>query len=337
MDGLSIMILKKTWLFQQLALIYGEDAIDLYPVNIEPKDSSAYAYFPVQRGRETVGWIGVDFTLLRTDTYQFIQLLVQQQSLYYSKDVNDEEHIWQRLLFEDISLWSHYWSQLNYPSSCQFGHVYLYSNEQQISEGESDLYSALKEIVESSVEEKTYLMSLSQREFVWIIPHFEQILPQLDGMLKGLIDTITSECMINIRCYKGEPYLMPCNIKEIVQEELKYFHLAIQYDWDRKIIQFKDIITLQILSQSDVQDLELFVHKLLGPIIEEKELLHSVAIFLRENLNLSETAKKLFIHRNSMQYRLDKFIEKTGLDIRRFDEAVKVYLALQVVGMIHKE
>jgi sugar diacid utilization regulator len=274
--------------------------------------------------------------LLRTDTSQFIQLLVQQQSLYYSKDVSDEEHIWQRLLFEDISLLSRYWNQLNYPTTCQFGHIYLYINE-QIIEGQSDPYPALKEIVESSVEEETYLLSLSQREFVWIIPHLEQVLYQLDDLLKGLIDTITSECMINIKCFKGEPYFMPCNIKEIVKREQKYFHLAIQYASDRKIIQFNDIIPLQILSQCKPQDLELFVHKLLGPVIDEKELLHSVAMFLRENLNLSETAKKLFIHRNSMQYRLDKFIEKTGLDIRQFDEAVKVYLALQILGMIHKE
>lgn len=332
-----MMILKKTWLYQQLALIYGEDALHLFSVKKRPKDSSVYAYFPVQKGIETIGWVGLDSTILRTDTYQFIQLLVQQQSLFYSKDVDDEEHLWQRLLREDISLWSHHWNQLAYPVNCQFGHVYLHSNE-QINEGDSSgLFSALKEIVESSIEEKTYLLSLSKREFVWIIPNYEQIKPQLDGMLKGVIDTITSECMINIRSYKGEAYLMPCDIKEIVKEELKYFHLAIQYDWDRKIVQLKDIIPLHILSQCDTQDLEMMVNKLIGPILEEKELLHSVAIFLKENLNLSETAKKLYIHRNSMQYRLDKFIEKTGLDIRKFDEAVKVYLALQVVGMINKE
>lgn len=331
-----MMILKKTWLFQQLVHIYGEDEIHFFPADMEPRDSSIYTYFPVQKGRETVGWVALDSALLRTDTYQFIQLLVQQQSLYYSQDVNDEEHIWQKLLFEDISSLSQCWNQLNYPTTCQFGHVYLYMND-QTNEEQSDLYLTIKKIVESSVEEETYLLSLSQSEFVWIIPHYEQILPQLDNLLKGLIDTITSECMINIRCFKGEPYLMPFNIKEIVNKEQKYFHLAIQYASDRKIIQFKDIIPLQILSQCKTQDLELFVHKLLGPIIDEKELLHSVAMYLRENLNLSETAKKLFIHRNSMQYRLDKFIEKTGIDIRQFDEAVKVYLALQTLGMIHKE
>jgi DNA-binding PucR family transcriptional regulator len=56
---------------------------------------------------------------------------------------------------------------------------------------------------------------------------------------------------------------------------------------------------------------------------------------MKENLNVSEAAKKLYIHRNSMQYRLEKFSERTGLDIRKFDDAVNIHLAILALGNLH--
>jgi DNA-binding PucR family transcriptional regulator len=50
--------------------------------------------------------------------------------------------------------------------------------------------------------------------------------------------------------------------------------------------------------------------------------------FVQCNLNISETAKELYMHRNSLQYRLDRFLEKTGIDVRQFQHAMPVYLAM---------
>ncbi|WP_339060445.1 helix-turn-helix domain-containing protein [Tepidibacillus marianensis] len=55
----------------------------------------------------------------------------------------------------------------------------------------------------------------------------------------------------------------------------------------------------------------------LDPEIEE-----TVRIFLAENLNMSETARRLFIHRNTLQYRIDKVKQITGLDVKHFENAV---------------
>lgn len=50
--------------------------------------------------------------------------------------------------------------------------------------------------------------------------------------------------------------------------------------------------------------------------------------FFQHNLNISETAKNMYMHRNSLQYRIDKFINETGIDIQKFDLAFVVKLAL---------
>lgn len=57
-------------------------------------------------------------------------------------------------------------------------------------------------------------------------------------------------------------------------------------------------------------------------ILEDNELLDMVEEFFSNNLNLSETARKLFMHRNTLSYRLDKIERETGLDIRRYSDAI---------------
>ncbi|WP_175988182.1 CdaR family transcriptional regulator [Bacillus sp. Marseille-Q1617] len=61
---------------------------------------------------------------------------------------------------------------------------------------------------------------------------------------------------------------------------------------------------------------------------EDTELIHTVKAFLENQSNISQTAKKLFMHRNSVQYRIDKFIEKTTIDIKTFQGALLAYLAV---------
>jgi len=53
-----------------------------------------------------------------------------------------------------------------------------------------------------------------------------------------------------------------------------------------------------------------------------EEMLQTIEMFFRKDLNLSDTARQLFIHRNTLVYRLDKVQRQTGLDLRHFDDAV---------------
>jgi carbohydrate diacid regulator len=73
--------------------------------------------------------------------------------------------------------------------------------------------------------------------------------------------------------------------------------------------------------------IELALH-LLSPLDNESELIHTLKVFFAENCALTTTAKQLCIHRNTLTYRLEKISSLTGLDPRRFDEAVQIRLAL---------
>ena len=64
----------------------------------------------------------------------------------------------------------------------------------------------------------------------------------------------------------------------------------------------------------------------------ESETLDTIQCCFDNNLNVSETARQLFIHRNTLMYRIEKVRKFTGLDVRNFDQAIVFKLAM----VIHK-
>ena len=60
----------------------------------------------------------------------------------------------------------------------------------------------------------------------------------------------------------------------------------------------------------------------------DEETLATVNKFFENNLNVSETSRQLYIHRNTLVYRLDKLQKMTGLDLRNFDDALYSKLPL---------
>ena len=62
----------------------------------------------------------------------------------------------------------------------------------------------------------------------------------------------------------------------------------------------------------------------------DPETIQTLETFFELDCNVSETAKKLYVHRNTLLYRLDKFKQESGLDVRTFNQAVHVKIALQL-------
>ena len=62
----------------------------------------------------------------------------------------------------------------------------------------------------------------------------------------------------------------------------------------------------------------------------DDETLTTINKFFENNLNVSETSRQLFIHRNTLVYRIEKLQKATGLDIRTFDDALTFKIAMMV-------
>lgn len=84
---------------------------------------------------------------------------------------------------------------------------------------------------------------------------------------------------------------------------------------------------LELIPQKDKNEL---LEQILGQVdhVLDVEMLSTLEHFFELGCNVSDTAKKLYIHRNTLLYRLDKFKQETGLDVRMFNDAVLVKIAM---------
>lgn len=102
---------------------------------------------------------------------------------------------------------------------------------------------------------------------------------------------------------------------------------------DYDVVDFKKLGIGRLVYQLPVALCEMFLSEVfkLGTIEAlDGEILVTIKVFFENSLNVSETARKLFVHRNTLVYRLDKIHKITGLDLREFDDAIVFKLALMV-------
>ncbi len=105
------------------------------------------------------------------------------------------------------------------------------------------------------------------------------------------------------------------------------------FDTERSIITYENLGIGRLIYQLPTTLCEMFLQEVFkkNPIDAlDQETLFTINKFFENNLNVSETARKLFVHRNTLVYRLEKIKKITGLDLREFDDAITFKVALMV-------
>ena len=102
----------------------------------------------------------------------------------------------------------------------------------------------------------------------------------------------------------------------------------------KNVISYTNLGIGRLIYQLPLNLCRMFIKEIFGdrtPDQFDKETLVTINKFFENNLNVSETSRQLFIHRNTLVYRLDKIQKNTGLDLRAFDDAITFKIALMVV------
>ena len=105
------------------------------------------------------------------------------------------------------------------------------------------------------------------------------------------------------------------------------------FDTEKYVINYENLGIGRLIYQLPTTLCEMFLQEVFkkNPIDAlDKETLFTIHKFFENNLNVSETARKLFVHRNTLVYRLEKIKKLTGLDLREFDDAITFKVALMV-------
>jgi len=156
---------------------------------------------------------------------------------------------------------------------------------------------------------------------------------ELEKIARQITDTVTSEAMVNIRLGIGT---VATNIRDIAKS-YKEARIALEvgkvFDGEKYIINYDNLGIARLIYQLPTTLCELFLSEVFKKdSIDslDSETLYTIQKFFENNLNVSETSRQLYVHRNTLVYRLDKVRKMTGLDLRIFDHAIVFKVALMV-------
>lgn len=158
---------------------------------------------------------------------------------------------------------------------------------------------------------------------------------EADQVANMIRDMLNSEAMSSVRIAYGTI------VEEIKQVSKSYKEAKMALDVGKIFYAEKNVIAYarlgigRLIYQLPVNLCKIFIDEIFGdnvPYDMEEETLTTINKFFENNLNVSETSRQLFIHRNTLVYRIEKLQKSTGLDIRVFDDALTFKIALMVVS-----
>lgn len=157
-------------------------------------------------------------------------------------------------------------------------------------------------------------------------------LPSTLEELESIASTFESDFFTKIVFYTGKFQPISEGLPGFFEHEQKLFFEVMGIDNRTRVFTFEK--TSPLLLATNLPDVlaDILEKTIIPAFDEDRELMATIKVFLENNSNVSHAAKKLYIHRNTLQYRIDKFTERTGISLKDFDSAVMVYLACLYAG-----
>lgn len=149
-----------------------------------------------------------------------------------------------------------------------------------------------------------------------------------DTPYEALKDTLSTDFYMDLLIYIGLFQTDKATAKDIYEREKNDFLGVKAYLQPKAVYTIADLLPLMLLQTASPGTQETLKGLLSEWMEEDKETLNTIKVFVECNMNISLAAKKLYIHRNSLQYRVDKFFDRTGIDVKQFKNAISVYMAI---------
>lgn len=157
---------------------------------------------------------------------------------------------------------------------------------------------------------------------------------ELDKTAQVIVDMLNTEAMSVVHVAYGT---IVNDIKE-VSKSYKEAKMALDvgkiFYSDKNVVAYNRLGIGRLIYQLPIPLCQMFIKEIFdgkSPDDFDEETLSTINKFFENSLNVSETSRQLYIHRNTLVYRLDKLQKSTNLDLRVFDDAITFKIALMVV------
>jgi carbohydrate diacid regulator len=163
-----------------------------------------------------------------------------------------------------------------------------------------------------------------------------QTYDEIDRISTTIVDMMNTEAMLNVRVsYGGIAY----EIKDL-SKSFKEAKMALEvgkiFYAEKTVNAYNTLGIGRLIYQLPESLCRIFIDEIFRgrevPDDLDEETLNSINKFFENNLNVSETSRQLFVHRNTLVYRIEKLEKSCGLDVRKFDDALTFKIAMMVIN-----
>lgn len=158
---------------------------------------------------------------------------------------------------------------------------------------------------------------------------------KLEQVANTIVDMMNMEAMLNVRVAYGTIVGELREVSKSYKEAKMALDVGKIFYAERKVTAYNTLGIGRLIYQLPINLCRIFIDEIFGSNIPDElddETLTTINKFFENNLNVSETSRQLFVHRNTLVYRIEKLEKSTGLDIRTFDDALTFKIALMVVN-----
>lgn len=147
---------------------------------------------------------------------------------------------------------------------------------------------------------------------------------EYSNLAEQIYNVVMSELLVEIEIGIGSKVNI-LNLRKSYEEAILSITLGSKFLNHKKIFNYNDLVIPLLIKNMDTKLLNEILSNInnnIKHIFDDIELYTTAMYFLENNLNISESARKLYIHRNTLNYRLNKILNITGYDLRKFDDAI---------------
>lgn len=182
--------------------------------------------------------------------------------------------------------------------------------------------------------QKDFIINISEEEIALVKEVRQGIdMKDLDKLARSVVDTLSSEFYTHATVGIGTIVTGVKDLAHSFKEAQVALEVGKVFDIEKSIVSYDNLGIARLIYQLPTTLCEKFLDEVFkkGSIDSlDQETLFTIQRFFENNLNVSETSRKLFVHRNTLVYRLEKIKKLTGLDLREFDHAIIFKVALMV-------
>ena len=192
------------------------------------------------------------------------------------------------------------------------------------------------DIVQNLFPDKTkdFVINISESDIALV----KELRPDIDtvdleNLARSISDSISSEFFTQPLVGIGTTVTDIKDLARSFKEAQVALEVGKVFDTEKAIVSYDNLGIARLIYQLPTTLCDMFLREVFKrDSIEslDQETLFTIQKFFENNLNVSETSRKLFVHRNTLVYRLEKIKKITGLDLREFDDAIVFKVALMV-------